>query len=209
VGPLTNTLRYVVLFYPAYDWGAYFPEYVLTGRMYANYVLPCLLVGYGLVNGNLFLDYNDYQKRQLTAVQPGGLAQASGLEPISPESAYLTHLEASDAEGEALLRVSEIWYIEVDKKQYLAYTAGQTYQLRRSLADLEACLSPYQFYRLNRSVLVNLAYLKNYSYWEHDKYIVRLKDDKTEFTMQRTRLKALKERLPMAESFVASRPRLA
>ena len=40
--------------------------------------------------------------------------------------------------------------------------------------------------------------MKNYSYWENDKYIVRMTDNKTEFIMQRTRLKGLKERLGTA-----------
>lgn len=192
-GPITNTLRYLAVFYPDYDWNEYFPGYFFSWRMFNNYLLPFLIAGYGFVNLNLFLDYNEYQRRQLDALrqQP----TATPLVKKDAQPAYPTHVEATDNEGERLVPVSEIWYIEVERKNYLAYTAGRTYQLRKTLAELEAELNPQQFYRINRSVLLNLTYLKNYSFWENDKYIVRLTDNKTEFVMQRTRLKDLKERL--------------
>ncbi|MBO0951332.1 LytTR family DNA-binding domain-containing protein [Fibrella forsythiae] len=191
-GPITNTLRYLVLFYPNYEWTAYFPEYFFTGRMYANYLLPFLIVGYGFVNINLFLDYNAYQQQQLNRLRnqsPTGTL--TGL--VTP--AYPTHIDASDAEGETRIPVAGIWYVEVENKSYMAYTTGRTYQLRKTLSELEAELNPAQFFRINRSVLLNLAYLKNFSFWENDKYILRLTDNKTEFVIQRTRLKELKERI--------------
>lgn len=198
-GPITNTLRYLVVFYPDYQWNAYFPEYFFTGSMFANYLLPFLIVGYGFININLFLDYNEYQKRQLDALRQSVLTSADPkqhstgyAQPVTP---YPTHVEATDTEGETLVPVASIWYIEVENKNYMAYTEGRTYQLRKTLSDLEAELNPRQFYRINRSVLLNLAFLKNYSFWENDKYIVRLTDGKTEFVMQRTRLKELKERI--------------
>ncbi len=197
-GPITNTLRYLAVFYPNYSWDSYFPSYFFTGSMFANYFLPFLIVGYGFVNVNLFLDYKDYQERQLAALKNNLDARkpvTSAETPSGPVPLYPTHVEATDNEGETLVPVTDIWYIEVENKNYLAYTAGRTVQLRKTLSELEAELNPAQFYRINRSVLLNLAYLKNYSFWENDKYIVRLTDGKTEFVMQRTRLKELKERI--------------
>jgi len=200
-GPITNTLRYLVIFYPDYQWSVYFPEYFFTGSMFVNYLLPFLIVGYGFININLFLDYNDYQKRQIDALrQLTPTNVKADPEQLSsphaqPVTQYPTHVEATDTEGETLVPVASIWYIEVESKNYMAYTAGRTYQLRKTLSELEAEVDPRQFYRINRSVLLNLAFLKNYSFWENDKYIVRLTDGKTEFVMQRTRLKELKERI--------------
>lgn len=95
-GPITNMLRDVVIFYPNYQWAEYFPGYVFTGTMFANYLLPFLIVGYGFINVNLFLDYNDYQKRQFDALrQP---VPEPSL-PVSP--AYTTHVEATDNEGKS------------------------------------------------------------------------------------------------------------
>ncbi|WP_019987695.1 LytTR family DNA-binding domain-containing protein [Rudanella lutea] len=195
-GPITNTLRYLAVFFPVYSWEQYFPEYFFTGRMYANYLLPFLLVGYGFVNLNLFLDYNDYQKGQFESLrQQAAPDPAESSASVAQPPAYPSVVEATDDEGETLVPVGGIWYIEVENKNYLAYTAGRTYQLRKTLSELEAELDPQQFYRINRSVLLNLAFLKNYSFWENDKYIVRLTDGKTEFVMQRARLRELKERL--------------
>ncbi|UHG94729.1 LytTR family DNA-binding domain-containing protein [Spirosoma oryzicola] len=196
IGPLTNSLRYLVFFYPHYRWSTYFPDYVLTGHMFLNYSLPFLLAGYGLMNGNLLLDYRDYHQRRFERLHQQTLQQASNQELVmSDKPAYPTSIPGSDVEGEGRVLVDEIWYVEVEKKRYLAYTDGKTYQLRGTLGDLEAILDPQQFYRINRSVLLNLAYMKNYTYWEHDKYVVRLRDGKTEFIMQRSRLKGLRERL--------------
>ena len=99
-------------------------------------------------------------------------------------------LTVFDAEGETVLPVRELRYVEVAaRKQYRAHDRqGRAYDLRLTLAELEAAFAPCLFFRLNRSVLVNLACVRNYSYWENDKYIVRLDDGRAEFVMARARL---------------------
>ncbi len=196
-GPVTNTLRYLAIFYPDYVLNNWFPEYVFTGRMFANYFLPFLVFGYGFLNLNLFLDYNDWQKQHLAHPETP-VPDALPVTEQKPEPVYLMQLEASDEEGETLLPAGDVMYFEVEQKTYFAYTKGQTYSIRKTLTELEAELNPQQFYRINRSVIANIRFVKNYSYWENDKYIVRLTDNKTEFIMQRTRLKGLKERLGTA-----------
>ena len=44
-------------------------------------------------------------------------------------------------------------------------------------------------------MLVNLACVRNYSYWENDKYTVRLDDGRAGFVMARARLVELRARL--------------
>jgi two-component system, LytTR family, response regulator len=187
-GPITNGIRYLVLHYLQYSLVEYFPEYFFTGQMFINYLLPFLIFGYGLLNINLFLDYNDWQQKRL---------QKPALSPT--ENAYLAHIEASDEQGETILSVKEVLWFEVENKNYFAYTQGKTYQIRKTLAELETDLNPERFFRINRAVMVNLAFVKNYSYWENDKYIVRMTDDKTEFVIQRLRLKDLKQRLTVSQ----------
>ena len=50
------------------------------------------------------------------------------------------------------------------------------------------------FISINRSTLINLAYFKDYSFWENEKYIIRMTDGQ-EFNSTRERLKLLKVRL--------------
>ncbi len=184
-GPITNAVRYLVLFYPNYEWAQYFPEYFFTGRMLVNYLLPFTIFGYVLLNGNLFLDYHTWQKQRLdNLTRP----QASGLE-------YLKTLEARDDQGETMIFTNDVIWFEVEGKSYLAYTRGKTFEIRKTLAELEEAIDPAQFFRVNRSVIINLRHFKNYSYWENDKYILRMDDDKTTFVIQRTRLKLLRERM--------------
>lgn len=56
-------------------------------------------------------------------------------------------------------------------------------------------LAPNAFVQINRSVIINLRELLNYSFWENDKYIVRMKDSDKEFVMSRLRLKKIKDKL--------------
>jgi two-component system, LytTR family, response regulator len=184
-GPITNGLRYLAVFYPDYSWAVYFPEYFFTARMFGNYFLPFLIFGYIYLNVNLFLNYNEWQKTQLMPPH----------QPVVFSSSYLTTLDAWFEHGETILSVNDVLYFEVEQKSYFAYTKGRTFNIKKTLSELEAELNPQHFFRVNRSVIVNLHFLKNYSYWENDKYIVRLSDGKTEFVMQRPRVKELKERL--------------
>ena len=186
-GPITNGLRYLVVFYPDYVWGDYFPEYFFTARMYVNYLLPYLVFGYLILNFNLFLNYNEWNKERFSR-----LSEALQT-PEAPK--YLQYVHAGDDEGTLLLPVDQVWWFEVEGKNYMAVTNGKTYGIGLTISELEEQLDPELFFRVNRAVLVQLRFVKNYSYWENDKYILRMNDDKTEFVMQRTRLKTLKERL--------------
>lgn len=182
-GPFTNAARYIVVFYPDYSWQSYFPEYFFTARMYVNYLLPFLVFGYIFMNISLFIDYYDWQKRRFDQLKNGG------------GNHFLKTLDAWDSQGETLLEVEKVMWFEVEGKSYRAYTYGHTYDIRKTLAELEEILDPDRFFRINRAVIINLRFFKNYSFWENDKYIVRLTDDKTEFVIQRKRLKDLRNKL--------------
>lgn len=186
-GPITNAIRYLVVFYPDYAWTDYFPEYFFTGRMYVNYLLPYLVFGYLILNFNLFLNYNEWNKERFSRLKEAMQA------PEAPQ--FLQFVEAKDDEGSTLLPVDQVWWFEVEGKSYSAVTNGKTYSVGLNISELEERLDPKLFFRVNRAVLVQLRFVKNYAYWENDKYILRMNDDKTEFVMQRTRLKSLKERL--------------
>lgn len=188
--PVTNGLRYLFSYYPTYAWSTYFPEYFFTPYMYLNYLVPILVFGLGLLNFNLLLDYSDWNRQRFQTFT----ADRESV-PTAPLGTGLQTLDVQDEQGQTLLPVDEVLFFEVEAKTYFAHTRGRTYQHRKTLADLEAELDPAQFFRVNRSVIVNLRYFKNFSYWEHDKYILRLTDGRTEFVMQRTRLRELKQRL--------------
>ena len=66
----------------------------------------------------------------------------------------------------------------------------------KTLSELEEILVPKGFLRINRSVIINRAYVHNYSFWEYDKFILRMKDEAiTEFIVSRDRMKQIKGQL--------------
>ena len=183
--PLTNGIRYLFLFYPFYSWETYFPTYFFQPNMFIAYLNVFLPFGYTYLNSNLLLDYNEWKQKKLQNTDAPG----------QPLPLYIKAIEAWDDLGETILSLQDIIYIEVESNNYFAYTKGRTYNIRKNLSELEAELNPQQFYRINRSVILNLSFLKTYTFLKNDKYIVRLNDSKTEFVMQRARVKELKKRL--------------
>lgn len=185
LSPITNGLKYLILYYPDYAWESYFPNYFFTVRMFEKYLILFLLFGYFYLNANLLLDFTEWQQQQLHLQN----------KPTPPPRTYSKAIEAWDEQGETILSVQDIMYFEIESKNYFAYTKGRTYNIRKNLSELEAELNPKHFFRINRSVILNLNFIKSYTFWVNDKYIVKLNDSKTEFIMQRSRVKELKERL--------------
>ncbi len=185
-GPITNGIRYVCLHYPEWTWNEYFPEYFFTATMYQKYLVPLFFFGYLYLGYDLFLDYVDWTKSRV---------KEKYINPIIEQNKYRKQVEAIDNQGDTILKVADVQYFEVENKSYLAFTKIGSFRINLTISELEEELDPKQFFRVNRSQIINLMYFKNYSFWENDKYIVRLNDCKTEFVMQRTRMKDLKGRL--------------
>ena len=104
-------------------------------------------------------------------------------------------LWAQDEFGELFLEVSQIIWIQRSDRKTFAKTSSKEYLLRENISELEEKLDAYRFVRVNRGVIVNLSYLLNYSFWENDKYVVRIKGYSKEFIMSRQRLNKVKDRL--------------
>ncbi len=104
-------------------------------------------------------------------------------------------LWATDDFGEVFLDTAKIQWIErVDRKTF-ASTESDRYRLKENITEIEEKLDPEVFIRINRSVIVNLENVLNYSFWENDKYVLRIKDSEKEFVMSRDRLNKIKGKL--------------
>jgi len=173
-GPITNFFRYIFLLYPAHGWKYYFPDFFMSLSMYFNYFIPIIIWGYVIVNVNLLMSYLHREKE------------------VKVKS-YLTVIEGNTAKGTALLPVNDILWFEVVRKAYYAINNEGTYLIKKTIAELEKELDPACFFRINRSQLIHIKSIQNYSYWEFEKYIIRLegKEDK-DFIITRKRFKELK-----------------
>ncbi|MBX2875153.1 MAG: LytTR family transcriptional regulator [Saprospiraceae bacterium] len=178
INPITQTIRYWWNYYP--DWHAdiYYAEYYYSLPLYLRYLIPIFLLGYGALTYNLIRSFN-LQQNLLEA-------QAKGTPEI--------YLEVYDEKGEKRLPLSSIWWIEVEQRRYFAVGEQGRFRLRQKLNALETQLADKAFFRINRAVLVNWQAVDNCSFWENEKYILRLQNGK-EFVMPRQRWVKIKEQL--------------
>ncbi len=129
-------------------------------------------------------------------------AHETPLPDIAPQPEYngqatlpdMVHLEVINGQGMKLINLDDIQWFQKDGKSYHAFTEKGSYRVRQNMTELEDSLPKGQFFRINRSVIINMEALNNYSFWENHKYIIRMKDEqKTEFTISRNRLREMKE----------------
>ncbi|MEP3209957.1 MAG: LytTR family DNA-binding domain-containing protein [Maribacter sp.] len=151
------------------------------GRMYGEALLPFLAVGYTFFNVNLYLQSGKKK-----------IAQKEN----APTSEEVNCLEVINDNGNMLIPLSNLLWIEKKDRIYEVKTIDNLYYIRKTLNELEEMLSSKGFIRINRGVLVNRTYVYNYSFWEYDKFILRMKDEAlTEFIVSRERMRQIKSQL--------------
>ena len=182
--PVTLTVRFLYHNISELDWDVYLSDYFYSTTLYVVYLLPVFLYSYGIVNVNLMVLYN----RQL------GETKIDLREARKPK--LKDRLWASDDWGEMFLDVDKIFWIErLDRKSF-AKTDTDRYRLKENITELAEKLDPNKFVRINRGTLVNLEFVQNYSFWENDKYVLRMNDkNRSEFVMSRERLSKVKNQL--------------
>jgi len=86
-------------------------------------------------------------------------------------------------------------FFAADKLTYAA-TPAKNYVVDQTIQELEQKLDPRKFVRIHRAILLNLDFLHDLHTWFGGRMMARLKDEKkTELTVSRDRVKALKQRL--------------
>jgi two-component system LytT family response regulator len=95
-----------------------------------------------------------------------------------------------------LIELSQVTHFFARDKLSYAAVPGKSYVVDATIADLEQKLDPRHFLRIHRSTLVNLDFVEEMHGWFAGGVQVRLKDaDRTELTVARDRVRALKDRL--------------
>jgi len=205
-GPITNFFRYVFLVYPSQGWKDYFPHFFMSVPMYFNYFIPIIVWGYLIINIDLLMSYLHREKETTPAsvpvTVPSGEAEQAPWKTEAPFNThnYLTVIEGNTPQGTTIVAVQNILWFEVQRKTYYATNHEETYTIKKTIAELEMELSPDNFFRINRSQLININAIQNYSYWEFEKYIIRLKGrEERDFVITRKRFKELKVLLEKAK----------
>jgi two-component system, LytTR family, response regulator LytT len=105
---------------------------------------------------------------------------------------------AVEEDGEIrYIEPSEILYMLRDDKVTKIMTKSGEYESKTPLKDLETRLTPYSFFRIHKSYLVNLSYVKRLTPWFNGAYQLELEGVKDLLSVSRNYVKALRGRLEL------------
>jgi two-component system LytT family response regulator len=114
---------------------------------------------------------------------------------LSP-SRRLERIASRIGERTTLLEVARITHFYSRDKLTFAVTGGRDHVVDFTLSELEDRLDRRRFVRIHRATIVNTAFVHELDGWLDGGVIVRLRDDKkTELSVARDRVRALKEQL--------------
>ncbi|HEV8586717.1 MAG TPA: response regulator [Methylomirabilota bacterium] len=109
---------------------------------------------------------------------------------------FLDHLASRTRERVRVIPVAEVTHVLARDRATYAVTATEELMLDVTLADLERRLDPARFLRINRGILVNVAWVGELHAEPGGHLTVRLKDaSRSELPVSRDRVRVLKERL--------------
>ena len=111
-------------------------------------------------------------------------------------ASYVEHVAARTRDRVQLIPTADVTHVLARDRATYAVTASAQHMLDLTLAELERRLDPARFLRINRGILVNLAWVAELRAEAGGHLAVRLKDAaRTELAVSRDRVRALKDRL--------------
>jgi two-component system LytT family response regulator len=112
---------------------------------------------------------------------------------------FLDQLASRTRDRVQLLPVAEVTHVLAKDRATYAVTERAQHMLDMTLIELERRLDPARFFRINRGILVNLAWVGELQADPDGHLAVRLKDGpRSALAVSRDRVRALKERLGLA-----------
>lgn len=119
------------------------------------------------------------------------------LKLVEEEKKYLSRISVRKGKKIIVLDVLDIVWIGAEETLNFVYTKENRYLVNYTLAELEEKLDPKLFFRIHRSSLANLNFISEIVPWFAGQYKVVMRDrEKTQLTLSRRRVKALKEIFP-------------
>lgn len=163
---LFSFLGYIIITY-IFAWGT---ETTNEIRVFLILVRVIVIMNLG-IHGMLFLSYLIHKRNPLN-------------QSIMVKSSI----------GGLSFSVHEVIWFEKKERSYFAHSKDGAFKVEYNLSELEEKLSEKYFFRINRSVIINITEVKEIFRWENEKYIVKLKNNQ-EFVGTRKRIVELKKRI--------------
>lgn len=129
--------------------------------------------------------------KALVAQSAGALKQPGALAAEYPE-----RIASRLGDRTHILDLARVTHFFAQEKLTFAAMEGKNHVVDHTIADLEQKLDPRHFFRIHRSTLVNLGWVKELDAWFGGRALVRLKDARSsELQVARERVQELKKRL--------------
>lgn len=117
-------------------------------------------------------------------------------EAAAKEESHLPKIMVQGRDSIRLIDVKEIVYIETSNRSCLIHTAKETFEENQTLNYYEKRLAGENFFRIHKSYLVNLAYLKELVPYYNNGYGLKLKYfERAILPVGRQQIRVLKQRL--------------
>nr|WP_299346433.1 LytTR family DNA-binding domain-containing protein [Allomuricauda sp.] len=174
IAPITTSIRFIYHSFLLGRQSDYLENYFFLNKdIYFSYLIPiCLTTLFVLI----MVFFNSIQNMSL-----------------GDNFFKIIDLKVKTEFGNTVVHSNMISHIKKRTSKYVVVlNTSEEYQINQNISSMEQLLDD-DFIRINRSTLINLNYLKDYSFWENEKYIVRLLD-LTELNSTRTRIKEIKKR---------------
>lgn len=152
--------------------------------------------------------YSDYA---FEAFEAGGVGYL--LKPVDPQKldALLTRLPKNETAKHStkplllkqgrkiyLAKPEEIYYLKADLDEVIVRTKESEGYLQKRFYELESLLAPYNFFKVHRSLLVNLDFVKSLESVEQSKFQIKFRHVDDVLTSSKEGAKKLREYLEKA-----------
>jgi len=114
----------------------------------------------------------------------------------APHQDYLKRIPSKIGDKIYILGDDQIVYFDTEDKLIFAHLEDSKFIVNYKMEELQARLDPDKFFRIHRSTIVNLNYVKTIETWFAGGYMMTVRDkNKTELTISRSAGKALRQKL--------------
>ncbi|HJW34212.1 MAG TPA: LytTR family DNA-binding domain-containing protein [Holophagaceae bacterium] len=107
------------------------------------------------------------------------------LTEVRKDQPFLERILVRVGERQALLKVSQVQWVEAEDNYVRLHVEGGSHLLRQTMNAMSQKLDPHQFRRIHRSAIVNMDYIKELQPWSSGDYLVIMRDG-TRLTLSRT-----------------------
>jgi two-component system, LytTR family, response regulator len=137
------------------------------------------------------IQYHELRKKEIEAGKVYKQSLDNLDESIQFDNKAITKITVTEQFGFRIVNISDIMYLEADSNYTIIHFSGfNKIVATRTLGDFEKILETPFFFRIHKSIIINLNYLKGYSSYQGN--FVEL-DDGTTLSISRRRLQEFRE----------------